>query len=149
MLWITLRREIVYETNFRDFHEFLSNSRSKILAKNPRVANSWIKSTRKKFFTLGSYQLTMVMSKIFYRISNNRELIFLYLNNNIWNTEKFGQKFRDSHTTSWRTNTKKIKICNTLLKLRFPKTNFREKSSDIQFAKLNPREMSKKKDSRK
>ena len=85
------------------------------------------------------------MSKIFYRISNNRELIFLYLNNNIWNTEKFGQKFRDSHTTSWRTNTKKIKICNTLLKLRFPKTNFREKSSDIQFAKLNPREMSKKK----
>ena len=74
------------------------------------------------------------MSKIFYRISNNRELIFLYLNNNIWNTEKFGQKFRDSHTTSWRTNTKKIKICNTLLKLRFPKTNFREKSSDIQFA---------------
>ena len=34
------------------------------------------------------YQLTMVMSKIFYRISNNRELSLLYPNNAIWNIKK-------------------------------------------------------------
>ena len=64
------------------------------------------------------------MSKIFYRISNNRELIFLYLNNNIWNTEKFGQKFRDSHTTSWRTNTKKNQNMQYIAKTKIPKNKF-------------------------
>ena len=37
---IVLRREIVYETNFCDFREFLPNSRNQILAKNPPGANS-------------------------------------------------------------------------------------------------------------
>ena len=35
--------------------------------------------------------------------------------------EKFGQEFHDSHTTSWRTNHKKMKIYKTLIKLTFAK----------------------------
>ena len=74
-------------------------------------------------------------------VSNNRELSLLYPNNTIWNIEKFGQEFRDSHTTIWITNHEKIKM---LIKLRFSKINPREKSRGSQFAKLNLREMLKK-----
>ena len=40
--------------------------------------------------------------------------------------------------------TKKMKVCKTLMKLRFAKINPREKSSSSQFAKLNLREMLRK-----
>ena len=53
------------------------------------------------------YQLTMIISKTFYRISNNWELSLSYPNNVIWNIGKFGLEFRDSHTPGWRKNTKK------------------------------------------
>ena len=62
----------------------------------------------------------------------------------IWNIEKFGEEFRDSHTTSRRTNHEKIKIYKALIKLRFVKINPRGKSRGSLFAKLNPREMLKK-----
>ena len=45
--------------------------------------------------------------------------------------------------------TKKSKYYKTLIKLRFAKINPSEKSTGNQFAKLNPREIFKKKDSRK
>ena len=91
----------------------------------------------------------MVMSNIFCRISNSRELSLLYLNNAIWNIEKFGQEFHDLHATSWITNHKKVKICKKLIKLRFAKAILREKSTGNQFVKLNPREMFKRNDSPK
>ena len=45
--------------------------------------------------------------------------------------------------TSWRINHKKLKICKTLIKLRFAKISPCEKSTGSQFAKLNLSEMLK------
>ena len=40
------------------------------------------------------------MSKIFYRMSDNRELSLLCPNNASRNIKNFGQEFRDLHTAS-------------------------------------------------
>ena len=59
-------------------------------------------------------------------------------------SNKIRYEFRDSHTTSARTNHEKIKIYKTMITLRFAKINPREKSTSSQFGKLNPRKMLKK-----
>ena len=40
---VTLRAEIVYKTNFRNFRQFLPNSRNQILAKNPPTGSHSVK----------------------------------------------------------------------------------------------------------
>ena len=79
------------------------------------------------------------------RIFKNFQSSLLYPNNVIWNIEKFGQQFHDSHTANWWTNHEKIKIYKTLIKLRFAKINPHKKSTGGQFVKLNPCKMLKKK----
>ena len=41
IILVTLWTEIVYETNFRNFMEFLPNWQNQILTKNALVGNSW------------------------------------------------------------------------------------------------------------
>ena len=76
--------EIVYETNFGDFHKFLPNSRNNPREKSTSSQSAKLNPREKKTFVSFSelakltflhrvlHQLTMVMSKIFYRISNHK-----------------------------------------------------------------------------
>ena len=80
-----------------------------------------IKSVRKKFFfpffrisktyifTLGSLSIDdgHVKNALQDTKLSRITVSILYPNNAIWNIEKLGQEFCDSHTTSWRTNHEK------------------------------------------